>query len=203
MRCRIGPPARVSIRCIASYTSVGAYQGHDLPHGPLHVEDLGSLNSNQTALASQLGEQHVGAIGLHHLADLIQTVEENVVDLVRGEHDVLDIDLHTHDQFPQLLLGASDILQAFSGDVDLILTPTIGPRRCVAENPGERRREVDGRIRGGFDHLDILARPATDEGVHGQFQFHGIDMTFQLRDGGQPRLVDSCRERGSVQFDQS
>ena len=46
----------------------------------------------------------------------------------------------------------------------------------------ERWREVDGRVRGGLDELDVLSRTAAYECVHGKLELHGVDDAFELFD---------------------
>lgn len=156
------------------------YQSHDLPHGALDVQHFGALNTNQTPLGTELRKEDVGAVHLHHLADLVQTVEQDVVDLVRVDNDILDVDLHAHHKFLKLLLRTCNLLLRITGDVDLVLAATMSTRRRVAENARERRREVNGRASGSLDQLDVLASTAADQGVHGQLQLHSVHVTFEL-----------------------
>lgn len=164
-------------------------QGHDLSHGALDMEDLGALDTNETTLAAQLREQHVGAIHLHDLADLVEAIEQDVIDFVGVHNDILHVDLDAHDQLAQLLLGPRDLLGGLSGDVDLIFGATMGARGRVTEDSREGRREVDGRSGGSLDQLDVFASATADQSVHGQFEFQSIDMAFELQEAKQNRLV--------------
>lgn len=157
-----------------------SYQSHDFPDGPLDVQDLSALNADKAPLAAQLWEENVGSVHFHHFADLIQTIEQDIVDLARIDNDILDVDFHTQDQFPQLLLRASNLLRRVSRDIDFIFASTARARRGVAEDPREWRGKVDGGAGGGFDKLDVFASPSTDQGMHGQLQFNGVHMAFQL-----------------------
>ena len=149
-------------------TMFPTYQSHDLPDSTLDMQDLGALNPNKTALAAQLREENIGAVHLHNLANLVQPVEQDVVDLARVDHNVLDIDLDSHHQLSKLLLGPSNLLRRLARDVHLIFASTVRSGRGITKDSWERRGEVDGSASRGFDELDVLAGAATDQGVHGQ-----------------------------------
>lgn len=101
------------------------------------MQNLSTLNPDKAALAAQLWEKNVGAIHLHHLADLVQAIEQDVVDLVRVDNDILDIDFHPQDQFPQLLLRTSNLLRCVSRDVDFVFASTARARRGIAKDSGK------------------------------------------------------------------
>lgn len=144
------------------------------------MQDLSALDTDEASLASQLREEDIRSIHLHHFANLVEAVKQDLVDLARGDHNVFDVDLDAHDQFSQLLLGSCNVLLALARDVDFVFTPSVGSWRRVAEDAREWRREVDGGVGGGLDELDILASTTTDEGMHGQLELHRIHVTFQL-----------------------
>jgi hypothetical protein len=144
------------------------------------MQHLSALNPNKTALAAQLREEDIGAVHLHDLADLVQPVKQDVVDLARIDHNVLHIYFDTHHQLSKLLLSPCNLLRSFASDINLILASTVRARRGVAENAWEGWGEVDGGASRGFDELNILAGAATDQGVHGQLQLDGINMAFEL-----------------------
>lgn len=146
------------------------------------MQNLRPLDANQTPLASKLREQNVRTVRFHHLADLVQAVQEDVVNLVRVDNDILDVDLHAHDQFTQLLLSPGDLFLTFAGDVDLIFAPTVCSWRGIAENTREGWRKVYSSVCSRFDELYILTSPTADQCMHCQLQLHGVHMTFELLD---------------------
>jgi hypothetical protein len=156
------------------------HQSHYLPHSALNVQNLGALNTDKAPLAAELREENIGTVHLHHLPDLVETIKQNVVNLVGIDDDILDVDLDSHHQLPQLLFGTSNLFLGITRDVHLIFAAAMRTWRSVAENPWEGWGKVDCRAGGRFDELDVLARPTADQGVHGQLQSHGIHMTFQL-----------------------
>lgn len=153
------------------------------------MQNFGALDSNEASLAAQLGEQHVGSVHLHHLSHLIQTVEQDVVDLARADNHILNKDLHTHHQLTQFLLSTSNLFRCLSRDVNLILAPTIRTGGDVAENLGEWRGEVNGGAGSGFDELDVLAGATTNQGVHGRVEFNGVHVAFELYSGQLVKLL--------------
>lgn len=126
------------------------------------MQHLGALDTDKTPLAAQLREENVRAIHLHHLSNFVQTVQQNVVNLIRIDNDILDIDLDAHDKLSQLLLGSSNLFLSITGDIDLIFTATVSAWWRVAEDARKGRREVDGSTRGGLDELDVFASATTD-----------------------------------------
>ncbi len=65
----------------------------------------------------------------------------------------------------QLLLCLVDRFLVVSRNVNLVFTSSMRSRRGVAIDSRERRWKVDGSVCGGFDHSDILARSAADDGM--------------------------------------
>lgn len=143
----------------------GTYQSHDLPHSALHVEDFGALHPDQATLASQLWKENVGAIHLHDLADLIQAVEQNTINLMRRDHNILDVTFRVQDQLMELLFGLVDVVLAVSSDVYLVLSSPVRSRWGITINAGKRWREVNGGVGYRLDQPDILSSPTTDDGV--------------------------------------
>lgn len=147
------------------------------------MQHLGALNPNEAALATQLREKNIRPVHFHHLPDLIQTVQQNVVDLARADNDILDKDLHSHHQLPQLLLCTSNLFRRLTRNINFVLASTIRTGRDVAENLGEGRREIDGGACSGLNELDVLAGATTDQGVHRRVQFDSVHMAFELISG--------------------
>lgn len=144
------------------------------------MQNISSLNANAVPLAAQLWENDIRTVHLHDLSDLIQTIKQDVVNLVSIDPDILNIHLHAHNQFMKLLLGPSDLFLSLARDVDFILTSTMGIGRNVAKDAWEGRWEVNGSASSGLDKLDILAGPTAHQGVRGKVQLDGIHVTFEL-----------------------
>ena len=156
------------------------YQSHDLPHSPLYVEDFRALYSNQATLGPQLWEEDIRAVHFHDLANLVKAVKQNTVDLVRRNHDILNIAFRVQNQLVELLLCLVYIVLTPPSYVYLILASAVRSGWGVTVYAGEGWREVDGRVRRRFDKPDVLPSPTTDNGMQRQFEFHDVDSTFQL-----------------------
>lgn len=156
------------------------YQGHDLPNSPLHMKDFGALDADQTTLAAQLREKNVGTIHLHHLANLVQSVKQDVVNLAGVDHHILDVNFDSHHQLSEFLLRAGNLFGRLARNVNLIFASTVRTGRGISEDSRERWGEIDGGAGGSFDELDVLPSTTTHQGVHGKFQLDGIDVTFEL-----------------------
>lgn len=122
------------------------YQSHDLPHSALYVQDFGALHSNQATLASQLWKENVRAIHLHDLADLVEAVEQDAVDLVRRDHNILNIAFRIQDQLMEFLFRLIDVVLAVSRYVYLVLSSPVRSWWGITINAGERWREVNGGV---------------------------------------------------------
>jgi hypothetical protein len=57
------------------------YQKHDVSNGPFNMQSLNALDSERTALRTESWELDVSAIRFHDLANFVQSVEKNAVNL--------------------------------------------------------------------------------------------------------------------------
>ena len=120
---------------------------------------------DQPTLAPELWEQDIRAICLHDLPDLIETIEQDAVNLVRRYHHIFDVALGVQNQLMQLLLRLIDGLLIVSSDVNLVFTSPMRSRRSVAVDARKWRWKVDGGVRSSFDKSDVLPGPPTDNGM--------------------------------------
>lgn len=200
MHCRIDQPVNVSCDDNEFRLRI-THQSHNLPNRALNMQHLGALNPNKAPLASKLREKDIGAIHFHHLPHLVEAIKQYIVNLVTVDNNIFDIDLDSHDKFPQFLLGSGDLLGCISGNVDLVLAAAMGTWRGIAENTRERWWEIDRGACRSFDELDVLPSPPTDQGMHGQLQLHSIHVTFELVSVSEP--VNTIKKFGDIRFDQS
>lgn len=88
--CKIG---RSAIELAQSYIqSWGAYQRHDIPNSALHVKSLNTLNTDHATLRSQCRELDESSISFHDLANLIQSAQQDTIDLCRRDYCILHED---------------------------------------------------------------------------------------------------------------
>ena len=144
------------------------------------MENVSALHAHDASLDAEWWHQDVRAVVLDDLAHLVEALEQDGVQLSVSDHNGLHEDLCLHDQVVQTLLGAQNAFRVLTGDVDQVVRSALGPGRRVAEQAGERRREVDGRAGGRLDDLDVLAATPTNQCVHGQLELHGVDVALEL-----------------------
>jgi hypothetical protein len=159
----------------------GTYKGHDLADGALDMETFVALDANKSLAGSNRREQHIAAIGLKNLANLVQAVEEDAVNLGGGDGDVLHVDPGAGDGVVNLLLGHGDGLFALAGDEDVGGIAALGVGGAVAVHLREGRGEVDGGAGGGLDELDVLALASAHELVERQVELEGIRDAAELK----------------------
>ena len=143
-----------------------ASQAHDLTDSPLDVQNIRCLYAEHAACVSKRRKKHIGAVRLDDLANLVQTLQQDVVDLAGSDVHILDKRLGCHDQVVKSLLCLQDVIHCVSRDDDLVSsTQRNRARRRVAKHRWEHGREVDRSAGGGLDHLDVAAVTARNETV--------------------------------------
>jgi len=168
------------------------------------VQNISSLNANAVPLAAQLWENDIRTVHLHDLPDLIQTIKQDVVNLVPIDPDILNINLHAHNQLLKFMLGPSDLFLSLARDVDFILTSAVSIGRNIAEDAWERRWEVNGSASSSLDELDILAGPTAYQGVRGKVELDGVHVTFELfAVSGRRDQNGTAKKIENSQFDRS
>jgi hypothetical protein len=89
---------------------VPTYECHQLAHSALDMQDIGALDSDNTTLDAQRGQQNVGAVVFDDLANFVKALEQNGIKLGISHHDGLHKDFGRHDEIMQALLGTKDAL---------------------------------------------------------------------------------------------
>lgn len=82
-----------------------SYESHQLAHGALDMENIGTLDADHTALHAKGRQKDIGTVVLNDLAHLVKTLKNYGIELGVGDHDGLHKDLCRHDQVMQTLLG--------------------------------------------------------------------------------------------------
>lgn len=141
------------------------YQGHDVSHRALYVKTLHTLDSDLVALGSKRWELDKGAVGLHDLANLVQSAKQDAINLGSRNHSILHKDSCAAYKFVDLLLCESNILWTIAGDKDLLRIPSICTGGTISVDLGERRREINRSVRSRFDQLDVFSRSTADDCV--------------------------------------
>jgi len=97
-----------------------ACQAHDFTNSPLNVQNIRCLYAENTAGVAERRQKHVGAVGLNDLANLVQTLQQDVVDLAGSDVHILYKCLGCHDQIMESLLCLQDVIHCVSRDDDLV-----------------------------------------------------------------------------------
>ena len=143
-----------------------ACQAHNFADRPLDVQDVCCLYTKHAARVTEGWEKHVRAVGLNDFANLVQSLEEDVVNLAGGDLHILDECLGCHDQIMKPLLRLQDVIHGVSRDDDLISSAQRNrARRRVSENRREHWRKVDRSTSGRLDHLDVAAMTTGNQTV--------------------------------------
>lgn len=64
-------------------TVSSTYKIHDLSDSPLNMEHIRALNTNHSLLDTQLRKEYIRTVVLYDLLDLVETFQEDTVNLVR------------------------------------------------------------------------------------------------------------------------
>ena len=120
------------------------------------------------------------SVRLHDLAYFIKTIQENAINLARGNHDIFDVKLCSAHKISQFLLCLVDLVLILTSDEDFISCSSGRALGNVTEDVGERGREIDGSLGGRFDQFDVLSSSSGDQGMHGQFELHDINLVLEL-----------------------
>jgi hypothetical protein len=160
---------------LESHPRIRTHKSHNLSHSPFHIKNIGSLDSNDTVLATKLRKDDIRAIHLHDLSHLVKTSEQDIVQLGLGDGNIFGKSLDPNNEIPKPQLSIRDLIGELAGYDDFVFWSTSRTWWAVSINLRERRWEVYRRVRRGLDAGDVLTRAAAHESVHGQFHLHRVD----------------------------
>ena len=144
------------------------------------MQHIQPLHSHHVTLAGKRWEHDVGCVGLHHLANFVQSAQEDGVNLGRRDLYILNEDPDSHGGVVQPLLRHLNRLLGVPRDEDIVRLPAMRVRGAVAVHLRERRRKIDGCSGGRLDQLDILPVAAADNLMNRKFQLDDIHYTTEL-----------------------
>ena len=107
------------------------YESHQFPHGPFDIQDVGALDSHQTALHPKWWEKNVRAVIFDDLTDLVESLKQDAVELGISHNNRFYEDLGAHDEIMKLLLSMQNIFRSLSGDEHLVFWSPDGAWRAV------------------------------------------------------------------------
>lgn len=147
------------------------------------MQHIQPLHPDRVPLAGKGREHDVRRVSLHYLANLIQPVQKNGVNLGRRYLHVLDEDSNSHCGVMKPLLGHVNRLLRVTSDEDFVGISAARVRRAVAVHLREWRREVYGSAGGRLDQLDVLPVAAANDLVNRQLQLGDVDVSAELYTG--------------------
>lgn len=157
-----------------------ASQAHDLADSPLDIENVRSLHTENTACVTKRRQKDIRAIGLDDFADLVKSLQKDVINLASSHVHVLDESFGGHDQIVEPLLRQQDVIHSVSGDDDFISSAQRdGARSSVAKDRREHGREVDRGTSGRLDHLNVPSVAARDQTVQRELQANGVHLALE------------------------
>lgn len=124
------------------------YQVHHVSNSSLNVKSLDTLDPNHVALRSKGWELYERAIGLHDLLYLVQSTQQDTVNLGCGNNSVFHENSCPVNQLVDLLLCRGNVLWRLSSDENLFRVSSLCSNWAVSIYLGEGRWEIDSGIRG-------------------------------------------------------
>lgn len=160
----------------------GAYQRHEIPDCAFNMQTLGSLNTDEVSLGSQSRELNEGAVGFHNLANLIQSAQQNAVNLGSRNRGILHEDSRSRNQLVNFPLRQFDVLWCLASNENLLGVPSRGSNGAVSIDLREWWWEVDSCVSSRLDELDVLSRSTAYDSVKGEFEKRVINNASKLGD---------------------
>jgi hypothetical protein len=131
------------------------------------MKPVNTLNADHATLRRQCRKLDESAICLHDLSNLIQSAQQDAIDLCSRDYSIFHEDSCPGYELVYLLLRQGNVLRRITSDENLFRVTSLSSSRAVSVDLGEWGREIDSCIGCRLDELDILSRSSAYDCVEG------------------------------------